>query len=82
MPFEAFKPVFKALPKLGFMGLVPALVITQCLKLAHRFCTDFQYLFLHFTQSKCENIQTSGKGSGLGPQVKMAMTCTVYFALR
>ena len=31
MPFEAFKPVFKALPKLGFVGLAPALVITQCL---------------------------------------------------
>ena len=30
MPFEAFKPVFKALPKLGFVGLAPALVITQC----------------------------------------------------
>lgn len=32
MPFEAFKPVFKALPKLGFVGLAPALVITQCHK--------------------------------------------------
>ena len=41
MPFEAFKPVFKALPKLGFVGLAPALVITQCPRNIHSIIMKF-----------------------------------------
>ena len=54
MPFEAFKPVFKALPKLGFVGLAPALVITQCPKTQND-NNIFQFWHFLFTSVWCDD---------------------------